>query len=73
MEPFGLPKSPLFEKYVFNANSASAGANWHTWFRPVGKSYLTMLLIGGGGGGGTGVMSPLTLFPLAVVAVVLVV
>lgn len=56
MEPFGLPKSPLYEKYVFNANSVSAGGNWHTWVRPVGKSYLTILAIGGGGGGGTGVV-----------------
>jgi hypothetical protein len=56
MEPFGLPNSPHFDKYQFNGNSMTAGGNWHTWNKPLGKSRIMMMLIGGGGGGGTGVV-----------------
>jgi hypothetical protein len=56
MDQFGLPTSGLFEQYVFNANSATSGANWHTWTKPLGKSMASIMLIGAGGGGGTGVV-----------------
>lgn len=56
MDSFNLPQSPSVQKYVFNGNSQSAGASWHTWIRPLGKSRLVMMLIGTGGGGGSGVI-----------------
>ena len=34
----------------------SAGASWHTFNRPIGKSMLCALLIGSGAGGGSGVV-----------------
>lgn len=56
MEPFGLPINGTVEKYVFNGNSVTDGASWHTWNKPVGKSMATFIVIGGGGGGGQGVI-----------------
>lgn len=55
-DQFGLLTSPLFDKFVFDGNSQSAGASWYEWTRPMGKSCISMFLLGGGGGGGTGVV-----------------
>lgn len=55
-DSIGLPISPQFDKFTFNGNAVTAGASWHEWTRPMGKSRITMLIIGAGGAGGTGVV-----------------
>lgn len=43
------------EVQVFGANSNAVGANWHTWYKPRGKSMLSIWGFGCGGGGGDAV------------------
>jgi len=56
MDQFGLPTSSQYEQFVYNGNSQTAGANWYTWTKPLGKSRANIIVIGGGGGGGGGVI-----------------
>ena len=54
MEPYALPTSPHLEVMTFTGNTVTAGGAWQTWTKPVGKSFVSILAIGGGGGGGAG-------------------
>ena len=56
MEPYSFADSSQSDKIVFGGNSITAGGNWHTWTKPIGKSMASIIAIGGGGGGGLGVI-----------------
>lgn len=51
---FGLPRKGVGVTDVFNANSATVGANFHIWEKKKGATLVLMFALGGGGGGGAG-------------------